>query len=246
MSIERLLQHFAGDQPMTILDLGCGKGKLVDWLSAQGHDAWGCDFAGSSVSDFEADLAADDRLRPIQPQPYRLPFDDGMFDCVVSSQVLEHVKDHESTFREIHRVLKPHGISLHTFPSRHVFIEPHVKVPLASVVRNRAWLHFWAWAGIRNPYQAGKPAADVARLNYDYLHAHTHYLTREQLLRHAKRFFVAAFREDIFFLPGAEETKQRSLKKRLFVLLGGDRLRIRLYGTFVMRALYLRKQPPSD
>ncbi len=241
MSIERLLQHFGSGQPMTILDLGCGKGAFVAWLGAQGHDAYGCDIAGSDASDFAPDPADGIRLRAIQLQPYRLPFEDGQFDCVLSSQVLEHVMDYESTFREIHRVLKPGGISLHTFPSRHVLVEPHVFVPLASVIRSRAWLLLWALLGIRNRYQIGKPFREVARLNHDYLHAHTNYLPKARILRHTGYFSEAAFREDVFFMPGEAERRQRSLKKRLFVLLGGDRLRRWLHGTFVMRALYLRK-----
>lgn len=241
MSIEVLLDHFCPNRILTVLDLGCGRGTFVEALLAKGHDAYGCDIAGSDASDFEPEACAGARLRPIRLEPYRLPFDDGQFDCVVSSQVLEHVMDYDSTFREIHRVLKPGGISLHSFPSRYTFIEPHVFVPLATVVRNKAWLYFWALLGIRNRYQKGKTAGEVARLNHRYLHAHTNYLSRARILEHGRMFSEASFREDVFFKPGHAVRGQQSLKKRVFVSLGGDRLRARLWGTFVMRALYLRK-----
>lgn len=241
MSVERLLQHFGHSPAMSVLDLGCGKGALVAALRSQGYDAYGCDIAGSKASAFVADADGENRLRAIELQPYRLPFDDACFDCVLSSQVLEHVMDYDSTFREIHRVLKPGGISLHTFPSRYGLIEPHVQVPLASIIRSRFWLQLWARLGIRNPFQNGKPASEVARLNHDYLHAHTNYLTKAQIKQHARIFAEASFAESVFFLPGAEERRRRSLKKKLFVALGGDRLRVWMFGTFVMRALYLRK-----
>ena len=106
-------------------------------------------------------------------QPYRLPFEDNRFDYVISSQVLEHVMDYDATFGEIRRVLKPGGISLHTFPSRYVLIEPHTFIPLASVIKSRSWLRLWALLGIRNDYQAGKSAREVAKLNHAYLHART-------------------------------------------------------------------------
>lgn len=239
MSIERLLQHFCADSHLSILDLGCGKGALVDHLREQGHDAFGCDIAGSDASDFVPGIRPDGILRAIQPDPYRLPFDDNQFDCVVSTQVLEHVMDYDSTLREIHRVLKPGGISLHVFPSRYTPIEPHVFVPLATLVRNKAWLFLWALLGVRNPFQKGKGAREVALRNYRYLKAHTNYLTCSEIREHGRCFSELAFREDVWFIP--PHNIRPSLKKRLFVMLGGDWLRIRIRRTFVMKALYLRK-----
>ena len=228
-SVEILLEH-------------CGAGALLESLRAQRFDAWGCDIPGSDASDFTANAATKGHLLPIEMQPYRLPFEDNRIDWIISSQVLEHVMDYAATFQEIRRVLKPGGISLHTFPSRYVLVEPHTFIPLASVIKSRSWLRLWALLGIRNHYQTGKVSPrEATRLNFDYLHAHNNYLTKAQIERHARILSEAAFREDVLFLPGAAERRRRSLKKRLFVLLVGDRLRIWLYGTFVMRALYLRK-----
>ncbi len=239
--VEIFLNYFGVAPPQAILDLGCGNGAHVESLRSRGFNAWGCDLPGPNAPDLPADGATKDYLLTIEMQPYRLPFADNRFDCVISSQVLEHVMDYTAAFQEIRRVLKPGGISLHIFPSRFVLIEPHVFVPLASIIRNRAWLRLWAQLGIRNGYQANKVPREIADINYEYLHAHTNYLTKAQIERHASIFSEAAFREDVLFLPGTAERRRRSLKKRLFVLLGGDRLRIWLYGTFVMRALYLRK-----
>ena len=240
-SVEILLEHFGAAPPQAILDLGCGAGALVESLRAQRFDAWGCDIAGSDTSDFAADAATMGYLRPIEMQPYRLPFEDNRFDFVISSQVLEHVMDYTATFREVRRVLKPGGISLHTFPSRYVLIEPHTFIPLASVIKSRSWLRLWALLGVRNGYQAGKSAREVAELNRAYLAGHTRYLPARRILKHARAFAEAAFREDVFFLPGAAERQARSLRKRLFVRLGGDRMRLWLFRTFNMRALYLKK-----
>jgi len=240
MSVERLLKYYCTDPRASILDLGCGKGALVESLRAQGYDAYGCDIEDVewSGSEFRSAKASVGYLRSIEMQPYKLPFDENKFDFVISSQVLEHVMDYECTFAEIHRVLKPGGISLHTFPGRHLIIEPHTYVPLATIVRNKSWLYLWAILGIRNKFQTGKSASEVVRINFKYLHAHTNYLSAIQIKRHAKCFTVVKFCENIFFTP---MDNNESLKKRLFVVLGGDKLRVKFFGSFISRALYLRK-----
>ncbi|WP_260945690.1 class I SAM-dependent methyltransferase [Aliarcobacter cryaerophilus] len=46
----------------------------------------------------------------------RLPFEDGYFDFVFSSSVLEHVEDLDNSLNEINRVLKVGGITVHSVP----------------------------------------------------------------------------------------------------------------------------------
>lgn len=50
----------------------------------------------------------------------RIPFDDNMFDLVVSHEVFEHIADIHAAAQEIKRVLKPGGmayVNVHLFPS---------------------------------------------------------------------------------------------------------------------------------
>lgn len=46
----------------------------------------------------------------------RLTFPDERFDCIVSSDVMEHVFDIEAALREIHRVLRPNGVHVMAIP----------------------------------------------------------------------------------------------------------------------------------
>lgn len=241
MSIAHLLNHFDIAPPHTILDLGCGKGALVESLKSQGYDAYGCDVADSDASDYEADLAIRSYLRTIETLPYKLPFDDNQFDYVISDVVLEHVVDYESTFREIRRVMKPEGVSLHVFPGRYMPIEPHVFVPLATILRSKAWLYLWAILGIRNQFQIGKSAKEVAALNYKYLNAHTNYPTNEAIIRHAHLFSVAIFREDLFFAADPTRRRRQCLKGRLVSFVGAGKVLAWWYRTFSMRLLFLKK-----
>jgi SAM-dependent methyltransferase len=241
MSIENLLSHFGVSPGHTLLDLGCGKGALVDALRVKGLHAFGCDIANSNASDYVEDAVAKDYLRTIEIEPYRLPFDDGQFDMVISHVVLEHVMDYEGTFKEIHRILKPGGISLHIFPGRYVFLEPHVFVPLATLFRTRAWLYLWALLGVRNQFQTGKPAREVADLNYNYLNAHTNYPPDSEIIRHAHLFSEVVFREEIFFKPVPGSQRQQIIKGRLAAFFGAEKLLAWWFRKFSMRALYLKK-----
>jgi ubiquinone/menaquinone biosynthesis C-methylase UbiE len=51
----------------------------------------------------------------LQMRASNMDFEDNFFDIIYSNAVFEHVKDVESTFKEIHRVLKPGGTSIHSW-----------------------------------------------------------------------------------------------------------------------------------
>ena len=159
-----------------ILDLGCGNGNIVcQWL-AMGFDAHGCDLRFKSGPEVE-NLQNEDRIRLIQLSPYRLPYPDANFDAVFTNQVMEHVKDYPATLAEIRRVLKPDSVSLHMFPARGRPLEPHVFVPLGTIIQNRGWLTLWALLGVRQESQKGKSWQMVAEENYSYLKSSTNYLS---------------------------------------------------------------------
>lgn len=171
----------------TVLDLGCGMGETVRIYRERGFAAYGCDFRFDE-GPATATLAAAGALRTI-PDPYRLPFDDAAFDLVISDQVLEHVHDYPATLAEIHRVLRPGGVSLHIFPSRYRLVEPHVLAPLGTLVQGEWWLFLWAALGVRPAYQRGLPAREAARMNHGHLRKGTNYLAKAEVRRHAERFF---------------------------------------------------------
>lgn len=172
----------------TILDFGCGSGAVVAEERAAGLHVFGCDTA-SGLDSAPKELMRGGILRPIDLSEYRIPFDDAEFDMVVSHEVLEHIQNYEAALREIRRVLKPGGISIHIFPSRYTPIEPHVYVPLATLIRSMTWLKLWAYLGVRNEYQKDLSPQKIAELNQQYLCACTKYLTRCELRRQVTNSF---------------------------------------------------------
>lgn len=171
-----------------ILDLGCGAGNLVMEFKQNGYDAYGCDLAFKAGPHVEL-LSTGQHIRLIDPGNYRLPFEDGAFDVVISDQVFEHVQDYETALREVCRILKPSGVSLHLFPPRYMPIEPHVFVPYATIVQSYWWLRLWAGLGVRNAAQRNMEARVVARDNLKYLTTSTNYLTKREIKEKFSQYF---------------------------------------------------------
>lgn len=188
------------DETSKVLDFGCGSGALVYAFRDAGFDAHGFDIhdclelrapedrahfsianKGGDTSDFSLDWAS-----------FLLPYEDQTFDFVLSSQVMEHVQDHDIVLRELARVTKPGGIGIHIFPPKYMPIEPHTFVPFGGMTKAYWWYRLWAALGIRNQYQRGKPAWHVADLNARYARSGTNYLTHRQLRAVGLRHYESA------------------------------------------------------
>lgn len=86
----------------TVLDAGCGSGRLASWSKA---DVTGLDFSDSVLR-----FAADRCRKLVQVDLCAgVPFQNGSFDAVVSLNVLYAVPDPKSALREMARVLRPGG-----------------------------------------------------------------------------------------------------------------------------------------
>ncbi|HEY1509854.1 MAG TPA: methyltransferase domain-containing protein [Solirubrobacteraceae bacterium] len=102
----------AGDRA---LDVGCGDGRFTCELDRAGASAVGVDVAEAAIDRARARYPQlEFRLTPIDGP---LPFDDGAFDVVWASEVIEHVADTARWLSEVRRVLVPRGRLLVTTPS---------------------------------------------------------------------------------------------------------------------------------
>jgi SAM-dependent methyltransferase len=106
-----LIARFGPSKPsLDLLDVGAGSGRQAARLAEHGHHV--------SAVDIETSAYAQERLFPvIMYDGKTLPFPDGAFDVVVSSNVLEHVSGLEDLLDEIKRVLRPDGIAVHVLPT---------------------------------------------------------------------------------------------------------------------------------
>lgn len=108
-ALARLLPDFQG---RTVLDLGCGKGRISRLALARGASAT----VGVDVSEAMLKTAAvavpSASAQWVKATARHLPFDAASFDAVVCALMLGHVKDLEAALAESARVLRPGGVLL--------------------------------------------------------------------------------------------------------------------------------------
>lgn len=101
-------QILKGDE-RTLLDLGVGTGKFLETFL--GRQKWeitaGVDFSREMLRRAREKLSAASNF--VQGDIHELPFANSRFDLVISSFTLRSVKDRPHFFKEIYRVLRPHG-----------------------------------------------------------------------------------------------------------------------------------------
>ncbi|MEW6530990.1 MAG: methyltransferase domain-containing protein [Thermodesulfobacteriota bacterium] len=236
------------DKNQMLLDLGCGRGFMVYALRKLGYKAYGADIVPPAPEVNEC-LLREGLSRPgevvfrvIDPTRYMIPFEEETFDLVFSFDVLEHVMDVSSVLREIWRVLKPGGKSLHSFPSRYRILECHTSVPFGGVYRGYPYVYFWAWIGLRNKNDKGRKAADVALDNYRFLTSDTNYLTSEDLGRLVSAHFGSMTHVDEYgwkLSKGIYGRFARFLSKSK--LPGAVPLMTRLLSPFARRTVFFEK-----
>lgn len=101
-----------GAGPGRILDIGCGTGTMLTYLSRYG-EAEGIDVEEDAIRYCQARGLT----HVSQAGADRLPFADGTFALVTALDVIEHVDDDRAAFREALRVLRPGGELLLTVPA---------------------------------------------------------------------------------------------------------------------------------
>lgn len=97
--------------PGRALDVGCGSGGNTAVLRDLGWQVSGLEYSPVAAS-----LAAARGLPIVRADARRFPFADASMDLVMSTDMWEHVDDHEAVARETFRVLRPGGRALVAVP----------------------------------------------------------------------------------------------------------------------------------
>ena len=108
-----------------VIDVGCGAGRHSFEAYRRGADVIAFDQNASDLNDVDeilhamknqGEVPASARAEAVKGDALDLPFADGAFDCVIASEILEHVPEDDRAIAELVRVLKPGGTLAITVP----------------------------------------------------------------------------------------------------------------------------------
>ena len=102
----------------TVIDVGCGAGRHSFEAYRRGADVIAFDQNAADLNDVDeilqamkeqGEVPAWAHAEAVKGDALDLPYDDGTFDCVIASEILEHVPEDDRAIAELVRVLKPGG-----------------------------------------------------------------------------------------------------------------------------------------
>ncbi len=146
-----------------MIDVGCGAGRHTFEAFRRGAEVVGFDQSAADLNDVDEVLQAMKNQgeapawakgEVVKGDALDLPYGDGAFDCVVASEILEHVPQDDRAISELVRVLKPGGALAITVPrwlpericwalsdEYHANEGGHIRIYRADVLRNKVLTH---------------------------------------------------------------------------------------------------------
>jgi len=115
-----LVERYAGGQPRTILDLGCGTGVLTLELLRRGHAVAALDCTREMLDRLRGGVAeAGFRTfrGAVEAYAQDTAFPTGYFDGIICIGVFQYQLSDDDLLREISRLLKPGGFCVFTLPN---------------------------------------------------------------------------------------------------------------------------------
>lgn len=99
------LAYVPREGALDILDLGCGTGMNSQYMSELGHNVQGIDVAAEAIRKYN-ERGFQGQVMDVEKG---LSFEDESFDLVFSTEVIEHLVQHDVMLQEAYRVLRPGG-----------------------------------------------------------------------------------------------------------------------------------------
>jgi SAM-dependent methyltransferase len=118
--MNRITEVFRDNDVKKVLDVGCGTGRHLVYLSKLGFRVWGFDVSSTALTLAKEWLDEEKCNAVLLQHKMEEPFAyaDGFFDGIISTQVIHHnlMSEILLTVSEMHRVLREGGLLFVTFP----------------------------------------------------------------------------------------------------------------------------------
>jgi SAM-dependent methyltransferase len=146
-----------------VIDVGCGAGRHTFEAYRRGADVIGFDQNVADLNDVDeilqamkdkGEAPASAKAQVVKGDALELPYADGTFDCVIASEILEHVPEDTQAISELVRVLKPGGSLAITVPrwlpekvcwmlsdEYHANEGGHIRIYKADALRDKVLAH---------------------------------------------------------------------------------------------------------
>jgi SAM-dependent methyltransferase len=109
----REVEAVANSGPGRVLDVGCGRGVLLQEFRRRGWEVQGTELSESAASYARQTLTIPVEIGDLET----IGFPPNYFDAITLWHVLEHVADPRALLAEIRRILKPDGVLLVAVPN---------------------------------------------------------------------------------------------------------------------------------
>jgi len=128
-----LLARRHGPPHGRVLEIGCGMGHLLEWLSGR-YQVVGCDINPWALEQARRNVPQGNFLLLSGNEPYAFP--EAAFSIVIAKHVVEHLCNPDQAIAEMSRVLEPGGLLILVTPN------------LSSLMRQRKKAN---WIGYKDP-----------------------------------------------------------------------------------------------
>lgn len=204
--------------PFRLLDIGCGSGSFMGELHSALNgiytdisvEVYGYDVSEHTGGRKEYTTALLENLKSVDSRVNwkkritvvsdsdGIPFEDGFFHLLISTQVMEHVRDHNLFFKENYRVLADNGLGVHTYPSRECLKDGHLNLWFVHWINDfdmlRAYIKFCSLFRMgkykgkyrKEKIEAGFSISDYARYQAEYMTYQANYISIKKALILAK------------------------------------------------------------
>lgn len=140
--VESVLNSYPNQlhRPLIGLDLGCGDGGNIKWLSKYVSTLYACDY--NLVRLIRASSVPGTK-KVFMAEATDFPAIDNSFDVVFFNHVLEHIRMDEKALSEVYRILKPGGMLVLGVPNEGAFFWRLAYKLQPSILASTDHIHFY-------------------------------------------------------------------------------------------------------